>query len=106
MQHLFSQQQGGEKIVKWIKETRSDRPTGHGGFPLPKRKLTKQTCAKYGYFTSKVHGQPVQVACYYDDDNKLLGQKIRYADKTFEARGLLVRGSSGNICSKVVARSW
>lgn len=55
--------------------------------PLPKRKLTKQTCAKYGYFTSKVHGQPVQVACYYDDDNKLLGQKIRYADKTFEARG-------------------
>jgi twinkle protein len=55
--------------------------------PLPKRKLTKQTCAKYGYFTSKVHGKPVQVACYYDDDNKLLGQKIRYADKTFEARG-------------------
>lgn len=55
--------------------------------PLPKRKLTKQTCAKYGYFTSKAHGQPVQVACYYDDDNKLLGQKIRYADKTFEARG-------------------
>ena len=55
--------------------------------PLPKRKLTKQTCAKYGYFTSMAHGQPVQVACYYDDDNKLLGQKIRYADKTFEARG-------------------
>ena len=55
--------------------------------PLPKRKLTMTTCQKYGYYKAVVHGKPAQVACYYDDDNKLIGQKIRFADKTFEARG-------------------
>lgn len=55
--------------------------------PLPKRMLTKATCEKYGYYTTVVRGKPAQVACYYDDDNKLIGQKIRYADKTFETRG-------------------
>lgn len=55
--------------------------------PLPKRKLTQATCQKYGYYTTTVHGKAAQVACYYDDDNKLIGQKIRFADKTFEARG-------------------
>lgn len=55
--------------------------------PIPKRKLTQTTCAKYSYFISNVHGKPAQIACYYDDDNRLIGQKIRFADKTFEARG-------------------
>lgn len=54
---------------------------------LPKRQITQATCAKYSYYVTKVHGKPAQVACYYSDDNKLIGQKIRFADKTFEARG-------------------
>lgn len=55
--------------------------------PLPKRLIKEDTCKKYNYYTATVHGKPAQVACYYDDDNNLIGQKIRYADKTFEARG-------------------
>ncbi len=55
--------------------------------PLPKRMIKADTCRKYGYYTANVHGKPAQVACYYDDDNNLIGQKIRYADKTFESRG-------------------
>lgn len=55
--------------------------------PLPKRLLTKATCQHYDYYTTTVHGKPAQVACYYDDNNNLIGQKIRFADKTFEARG-------------------
>lgn len=55
--------------------------------PLTKRLIREETCRKYAYFSATVHGKPAQVACYYDDDNNLIGQKIRYADKTFEARG-------------------
>ena len=55
--------------------------------PIASRKLTKQTCTKYSYFKSTVYGKPAQVACYYDDDNNLIGQKIRFPDKTFETRG-------------------
>lgn len=54
---------------------------------LPKRMIKAETCRKYGYYVGIVHGKPAQIACYYDDDNNLIGQKIRYADKTFEARG-------------------
>lgn len=55
--------------------------------PLPKRLLTEATCRKYGYYKAIVHGKPAQVACYYDDNNVCVGQKIRFADKTFETRG-------------------
>lgn len=55
--------------------------------PLPKRMLTQATCSKFGYYTSNVHGRPAQIACYYDDDSRMIGQKIRFSDKTFEVRG-------------------
>ncbi len=55
--------------------------------PLPKRLIKQETCQKYGYYAGVVHNRSAQVACYYDDAGELIGQKMRYADKTFEARG-------------------
>lgn len=57
--------------------------------PLPKRMLTEATCRKYGYYKGIVHGKSAQIACYYDDANNNIGQKIRFSDKTFEVRGKL-----------------
>jgi len=55
--------------------------------PLRARGITKATCQKYGYYLSKRNTKPIQVACYYNKDNEMIGQKIRYADKTFETLG-------------------
>lgn len=54
---------------------------------LRARGIKKETCLKYGYFKSTVGDKTVQVACYYDDDNHMIGQKLRYKDKKFETRG-------------------
>jgi len=55
--------------------------------PLRKRGIMTSTCEKYKYYTGWHNGKPVQVACYYDDAGMLVGQKVRYPDKTFETLG-------------------
>lgn len=55
--------------------------------PLPKRGITKDTCQKYQYFKSMYNGKHVQVANYYDTHGKIVGQKLRFADKTFTQLG-------------------
>ncbi|WP_366208658.1 DnaB-like helicase C-terminal domain-containing protein [uncultured Veillonella sp.] len=50
---------------------------------LPKRGITRKTCERYQYHKSMYHGKPVQVANYYNQDGELVGQKLRFADKTF-----------------------
>lgn len=55
--------------------------------PLPKRLITEETCRKYGYYKGFLHNKPAQFACYIDDDGTIIGQKVRYADKTFETLG-------------------
>jgi twinkle protein len=50
---------------------------------LPKRKLTEETCKKFGYSVSRWKGKLVQVAPYYDNDGKLAAQKLRFSDKGF-----------------------
>lgn len=64
-------------------------PTDMNLQPLPKRQLTKATCSRYGYYTAYVHGKPAQVANYVDDSGTIIGQKVRYADKSFEILGNL-----------------
>lgn len=54
---------------------------------LRARGIRKETCLKYGYFKTTVKDQPVQVACYYNDSNEMIGQKLRFKDKKFETRG-------------------
>lgn len=55
--------------------------------PLKKRKIQQSVCQRYGYYISEVQGKTVQVACYYDDENVIVGQKLRDKDKHFSSRG-------------------
>lgn len=54
---------------------------------LKTRGISETTCRKYGYYTGKLDGKPCHIACYYDDKGTMVGQKIRYPDKTFSIRG-------------------
>lgn len=54
---------------------------------LPARGITKDTCAKLKYFVGEYKGNPCQVACYYDDKGSLVGQKLRFPDKSFAVLG-------------------
>ena len=53
---------------------------------LQARLISVETCKKYHYYLSKDRGKPVQVACYIED-NEIVGQKIRYKDKSFMTFG-------------------
>lgn len=54
---------------------------------LPARLLTSDTCRKYSYYSAKIGGKRCQVACYYSLSGELVGQKVRYPDKTFRVLG-------------------
>ena len=54
---------------------------------LPKRSIREDTCEKFKYFTTSYNDKPCQVACYYDDKGNLVGQKLRFPDKTFAVLG-------------------
>lgn len=54
---------------------------------LRARGITKATCEAYGYYKANIDGQWAQVACYYDDDGRLIGQKLRFDGKSFCLRG-------------------
>lgn len=58
-------------------------------YPLTNRKINEDTCNKFKYFCGSYKGKPVQVACYYNDEGYLVGQKLRFPDKTFSIRGKL-----------------
>ncbi len=54
---------------------------------IPARKLTKETCRKYGYGVATVKGDTVQVAPYYDSKQTMVFQKVRTRDKKFSVLG-------------------
>jgi twinkle protein len=58
---------------------------------LLSRKITQETCQHLGYFVTRWKGQTVQVACYYNEHNEMVAQKLRTKDKDFvwigEAKG-------------------
>lgn len=51
--------------------------------PLLKRKLTEDTCRKFGYKVGQGRHGPVQIAEYRDDSGQLVAQHVRGADKAF-----------------------
>lgn len=51
------------------------------------RKLTSETCSKWGYTVSSYEGQPVQVANYRDVAGKIVAQKVRFKNKDFKFLG-------------------
>jgi twinkle protein len=47
------------------------------------RNLSEDTCKKFGYSISKFNGQTCQVAPYYNDEGRLVAQKLRLPGKEF-----------------------
>lgn len=54
---------------------------------LTKRGITEETCRKFGYQVGEVAGEKVQIAPYHDEDRNIIGQKIRWADKSMKVFG-------------------
>lgn len=54
---------------------------------LPARKLTEETCRKFGYQIGMHNGTPVQIANYRDSSGAVVAQKIRDANKKFAVLG-------------------
>ena len=55
--------------------------------PLKKRGITEKTCRLYSYKAGVQMGQPLQIACYFNDNGVCVGQKVRYPDKRFTTLG-------------------
>lgn len=57
---------------------------------LSKRRITEETCRKFGYKVGVTEdGRKVQIAPYFDKDNQLVAQKVRTASKDFWSIGKL-----------------
>lgn len=54
---------------------------------LSARGLSSDTCGKYKYYTGELNGKPCQVACYFNNQGTMVGQKIRFPGKEFTIRG-------------------
>ena len=54
---------------------------------LRARKLTAETCRKFGYMVATHKGQAVQAASYRDASGAICAQKIRTKDKNFSILG-------------------
>lgn len=54
---------------------------------LSARKLNQDTCSKFKYMVGEYKGTPCQVANYYDDSGNIVGQKLRFPDKSFAVLG-------------------
>lgn len=51
--------------------------------PLPKRKISQETCKFYDYRQGYHKGTFVHAASHYDKDKRICAQKLRYPDKSF-----------------------
>jgi len=54
---------------------------------LNKRRISEETCKKWGYKVGTINGKTVQIANYFDDNHRLTAQKVRFPDKTFVFNG-------------------
>jgi twinkle protein len=54
---------------------------------LPARKITEDTCVKFGYQKGTYKGKPVQIAPYYNAEGQIVAQKLRFPDKSFKVLG-------------------
>lgn len=54
---------------------------------LPARQITEETARRFGYGVTRYQGKPAQVAPYYDEDGKLVAQKVRLPGKDFRVVG-------------------
>lgn len=54
---------------------------------IPARKLSEDTCQKWGYSVSELNGKAVQVANYRNTSGQIVGQKVRFRGKEFRFLG-------------------
>ena len=54
---------------------------------IPRRKITEETCRKFGYHVAKRRGRTYQVANYRNTDRMLVAQKLRDSKKEFSTIG-------------------
>jgi len=90
-QHCFScgvtVQADGEPVISLGSETKSVTLAALGSpSALPRRRLTEETCQKFGYTISEYNGQTVQIA-NYKKNGKVIAQKIRFPNKDFRFIG-------------------
>lgn len=55
--------------------------------PIPQRKLHEDICRRYDYKIASVNGKPCHVATYRNDAKEVVGQKLRFEDKSFSCLG-------------------
>lgn len=55
--------------------------------PIPQRKLHEDICQRYDYKIASVNGKPCHVATYRDSNKSIVGQKLRFEDKSFSCIG-------------------
>ena len=71
-----------------VESVHNHKPLIRGSFrALRSRRLTEETCKKFGYTVAKHSGQPVQLAMYRDTKGNPCAQKVRTADKKFSIVG-------------------
>lgn len=92
--HCFScdktAQDASAEVVSTQKKSKPPRDLIKGleFMALRPRKITEETCKKFGYGIGETEkGKKVQVAPYYDENRNLIGQKLRGKDKFFSWRG-------------------
>lgn len=76
-----------EKTVNPTSEKKSDLLTNITYAPLKVRGITETTCKRYSYGKSVYKGKPCQIANYFTPNGELVGQKMRFQDKTFGTKG-------------------
>lgn len=54
---------------------------------LTKRKISEQTCAKFGYKRGEMDGEVAQFAPYHDAKGNLIATKVRFKEKSFTTTG-------------------
>ena len=79
-----TRKQDGPIVRKESKQMTKEFLTGEFR-SLPSRKLTEDTCRKFGYFCT-TSGEPLQVANYRKDGD-IVAQKVRGKDKQFRTVG-------------------
>lgn len=79
----------GEQVSKERKKVSKESiPLGDLNITnLNARKINQDTCSKFKYMTGEYKGSPCQVANYYDDNGNIVGQKLRFPDKSFAVLG-------------------
>ena len=83
---------GGKEVVSVYQDRKTKVLPVDTIMSLSSRKLFKETCEKYKYFTTTYKDKtgklvPVQVAPYYNMHNEIVAQKVRYPNKDFTVLG-------------------